>query len=402
MIEMAKVLSVIPTPRPKYQPQQSPDTSSDTILLSKIYYTLSEINNKTRTKNILFNLTTSTTMATPVKPSSKDVIANAAIAKPGYDIIQVRNVLNRNADILYVTNDGPGNLYLLSTPDRKTWSGDEILIKEGEVQAIADVYELRVRSPSAGCISRISEYKLSSSISLMKGTDGTNLQIIKVDSEGNMIAVMKGTDGTTLRTVKVDTSGQIISIMKGASGNNVNVDSNGNLVSVIKGNYSGTLETIAVDSAGFMQADVSKAEKIEIISTDKDTHFTGTINYLDHEKENITGLTVNKYMIRGVNIQSIQPLKFRLVFWGKDTFDNTDLDVDSYIDDVELDMSQDPAFRINNANQYRLNVGDLNILYEDYDVTNELHISLQNLSATAKNAGATGYVQLDIKMTPRL
>jgi len=64
--------------------------------------------------------------------------------------------------------------------------------------------------------------------------------------------------------------------------------------------------------------------------------------------------------------------------------------------------SSTSAFRIDSADQYRLNVSSLDILYEDYDQTKELHISLQNLSAVSKNAGSTGEVQLDIKMSPRL
>jgi len=152
-----------------------------------------------------------------------------------------------------------------------------------------------------------------------------------------------------------------------------------------------------------LQTVVSKAEEIEIINTDKDLHFTGQITINSHEKENITGLLGNKYLIRGVNIQSNQNLKYRLIFWSKDIFDNTDLNTDSYIDDVELDMtSSTSAFRIDSADQYRLNVSSLDISYEDYDQTKELHISLQNLSAVSKNAGSTGEVQLDIKMSPRL
>ncbi len=150
------------------------------------------------------------------------------------------------------------------------------------------------------------------------------------------------------------------------------------------------------------QTAVSKAEKIEVYSTDKDVHFTGAIVMNAEEQENLTGLLSNRYMIRGVNIQSIQPLKYRLIFWSSDQFSNVDLDLDYYIDDVELDMSASPAFRINGVNQYYLNVGGLEIIYEDFDITRELHISLQNESAIAKIAGALGTVQLDIKMSPRL
>lgn len=147
---------------------------------------------------------------------------------------------------------------------------------------------------------------------------------------------------------------------------------------------------------------VSKAEELEIINTDKDIHFTEEIIMNNQETENITGLVGNKYLIRGVNVQSDQALKYRLIFWGTDTFDNTDLDINSYLDDVELDFTSSSAFRIAGMGQYYLNVGSLEILYEDMDSTKELHISLQNLSAVSKNAGITGEVQLDIKMTPRL
>jgi len=148
--------------------------------------------------------------------------------------------------------------------------------------------------------------------------------------------------------------------------------------------------------------EISKAERIEIYSTMSTVHFTESIVINAHESESLTGLASNRYMIRAVNIQSIQPLKYLLEFYGTDSFDSTDIDTDSFIDHVELDMSAYPAFRVNNANQYKLNVGALEILYEDYDVTRELHISLHNLSPTAKIAGVSGAVQLDIKMSPRL
>lgn len=191
-------------------------------------------------------------------------------------------------------------------------------------------------------------------------------------------------------------------LIKGSKGV-IAQDDAGNLTAVMKGNYNGTLETISVDELGLMQADISKAEKISIIETDKDVNFTGAISQYDHEEVNLTGLTDNRIFVRGVNIQADQNLKFRLIFWTKDTFANTDLDEDSYIDDVILDMSDtENTFRINNAGQYYLNVSDLNILYEDKDATNELHISLQNLSAVDKAAGSSGEVQMDIKYAPRL
>ncbi len=152
----------------------------------------------------------------------------------------------------------------------------------------------------------------------------------------------------------------------------------------------------------WQQTTISKAEKIEIYSTDSTLHFTGGIVTNAMENTNLTGLLSNRYMIRGVNIQSMQPLVYNLIFWSTDGFDDVVLNTDSFIDNVELDMSTPPAFRINGANQYYLNVGDLAIIYEDFDISRELHMGLQNTSAVAKIAGAAGAVQLDIKVSPRL
>jgi len=150
------------------------------------------------------------------------------------------------------------------------------------------------------------------------------------------------------------------------------------------------------------RVEISKAERIEIYSTVSTIHFTGSIVMNAHETENLTGLASNRYMIRAVNIQSVQPLKFLLEFYGTDGFNNTNIDIDSFIDHVELDMTAYPAFRVDNANQYKLNVGALEILYEDYDITKELHMSLHNMSPTAKIASALGAVQIDLKISPRL
>lgn len=148
---------------------------------------------------------------------------------------------------------------------------------------------------------------------------------------------------------------------------------------------------------------IDKAEKISTLKTLKETHFTGAITQFNHETENIAGLTDNKIYIRGINVQSIQNLEYRLIFWTKDIFDDTDLNVDTFIGDVMIDMSDtESPFRIGSANQYYLDVSNLNILYEDEDGTNELHVSLQNLSPTDKAAGASGYIQIDVKYTPRI
>lgn len=152
-----------------------------------------------------------------------------------------------------------------------------------------------------------------------------------------------------------------------------------------------------------------KAEKVETYSTVSTVHFTGAIPFQAQQTTDVNGLPYNriignKYYIRGVNIQSVQPLIYNLIFYTSNNPYNTAgiLDTDTFIDHVELDLSQPPAYRIANANQWKLNVSDLNVVYEDTDNTLLLHLGLQNLSPVAKLAGAAGAVQLDFKCSPRL
>lgn len=232
---------------------------------------------------------------------------------------------------------------------------------------------------------------------VIRGSRGTP---VAQDADDKLITVIQGSQGNA---VAQDVNDRLIAMMYGSAGNPIAQDASDNMIAAIKGNYLGALVTVAVDSLGLMQSDVSKSERISIIETDKDTHFTGAITQFNHETENLAGLSDDRVFIRGVNIQSDQPLKFRLIFWTKDSFANVDLDLDSYIDDVILDMSDTSStFRIAGAGQYYLNLSNLNILYEDEDSSNEIHCSLQNLSSVDKNAGATGEVQIDIKYAPRL
>ncbi|GAH91767.1 unnamed protein product [marine sediment metagenome] len=52
------------------------------------------------------------------------------------------------------------------------------------------------------------------------------------------------------------------------------------------------------------------------------------------------------------------------------------------------------GYQIAGAGQWYAALTSLNIDYEDEDESNELHVSLQNLSAAAKIAGAAGEVTL--------
>lgn len=140
---------------------------------------------------------------------------------------------------------------------------------------------------------------------------------------------------------------------------------------------------------------------LEFIETDKDIHFTEEIATNNCEYE-VLDLTNNKYEINGMSIQSKQNLNYKILFFGSNNLNNENLNIEKYIGSVDLDLTQEPSFRINNENQYRLNSEDLRLQYNDFSMSNKLYVSLMNLSNESKQSGTTGKVKLIIKMTPRL
>ena len=142
-----------------------------------------------------------------------------------------------------------------------------------------------------------------------------------------------------------------------------------------------------------------------IIVTDKDTHFTGALAQYEAETENIAGLVKNKIRVRSVTILSDQQLSYRLHFYSKDTFDDADLDKDTYLGSVDLDLESE-GVQYKNTGKWILTVFPLAhfsqtlIEYIDEDETKELHLSLENLSTTSKSAGTAGEVVIKIIYEP--
>lgn len=129
------------------------------------------------------------------------------------------------------------------------------------------------------------------------------------------------------------------------------------------------------------------------LETDKDTHFTGAIAQNAKEDENLTGLQGDKIVITDVMIESEQNLGYRVLFWRLNSFEDADLDIDAFIGFVDLDIVNS-GFRIGAANQYYLNVTDVNLHYEDEDASTELHVSLQPYTGAKLAAGAGGDVKI--------
>jgi len=123
------------------------------------------------------------------------------------------------------------------------------------------------------------------------------------------------------------------------------------------------------------------------IRSDKDSHFTTAIAQDADEQENLTGLPSNKVLIENIMLQMLEPLDGEIWFYLTDTFDDTDLDIDSFKFCVEFIVEE--LKRRNNTGQYYLEVPGINKEYEDLDGTKELHVALVVRNGDGKTAGAT-------------
>lgn len=130
---------------------------------------------------------------------------------------------------------------------------------------------------------------------------------------------------------------------------------------------------------------VTTAQRFYLLETDKDSHFTGALAQYAKEDENLAGLMNDDIRITGISIQSDQQLHFKVVFFYKDSFEDTDLDTDEFCGEVDLDIPT-YGFQIGGKNQYYMDVRNLHVDYIDQDATKELHVALLNMSATAKSA----------------
>ena len=140
----------------------------------------------------------------------------------------------------------------------------------------------------------------------------------------------------------------------------------------------------------------------EVITTDKDVHFTGALAQYAVEAETLVAGTYgvsagfDALEITKIKCQSDQQLIWRLHFSTSSLFDDTDLDVDDLDDYCEFDMVADGELYAN-ANQYRLTkIIEPTYLYKSV-LEGSFYLVLENLSSTAKIAGATGEIIFEIE-----
>ena len=159
-------------------------------------------------------------------------------------------------------------------------------------------------------------------------------------------------------------------------------------------------------AGGLGIVDIKKSEEIEILSSDKDEHFTEAIALNAIEYEDIDGLIASKINIRGIYLQAKEPMLYTLWLWKDSGHANTDLNLDSNKDMINLDVGTSGK-RIAVAGQYYLPLTGLTVSYEDTESpsaagTYSLHCGLMVSSGAGKSAGVPGEVQIDISYSPRL
>lgn len=106
------------------------------------------------------------TTAGPTDPNDFD--------SPLYNTERIFEELERYSDIIFVCNNGTDTLFIIVSHGGRTNFSQETPIFPGEVKTYYNVYEIRIRSPTAGLPYRITEYDLASvfnstSIPVQKG-----------------------------------------------------------------------------------------------------------------------------------------------------------------------------------------------------------------------------------------
>jgi len=167
--------------------------------------------------------------------------------------------------------------------------------------------------------------------------------------------------------------------------------------------YACTNPKHAYEMAGETTISIGREERDQVKSL-IGTHFTGALSQYGAEEESLTGLDSNEITITSISAYAEQNLDLRVWLYETDGFQETtaaDMDDDEFIESVHLDIPTD-GHRYKNANGYYVSSTDLNIDYEDLDKSNELHIAVEVVGATAKLAsGSGGNVWVKCSYIPR-
>ncbi len=102
-----------------------------------------------------------------------NTITTASLTDPNdpdnssYNVEQIFVSLERNAEVIYVSNDNPiggAILYVISSHSGRQGFSRERPIYPQQSKEFYNIYEIRLRSPSVGSPYRVTEYNITSNI----------------------------------------------------------------------------------------------------------------------------------------------------------------------------------------------------------------------------------------------
>ncbi len=147
-------------------------------------------------------------------------------------------------------------------------------------------------------------------------------------------------------------------------------------------------------------------QNIDYIASDKDSHFTGSLAQNAMEVESLLfpsrwrDIDISECVIEGISIQADQNLEFDVIVFSKASADDTDIDLDAFIDFFNFPVTGGKQIAGAGQFYYASPANNVAVPYLDKDNTGKLHVGLVNRSASAKNAGATGEVKITFFLRP--
>lgn len=142
------------------------------------------------------------------------------------------------------------------------------------------------------------------------------------------------------------------------------------------------------------------SNRIQVIRSDKDTHFTGALAQNAREDESIAlpaQWRTTECVVEGIAVISDQNLEWDVYLFSSSAFSNSNMDLDMFADCTNFPSTS--GKQIAGAGSYYYpSPSGIQLPYKSAD--SSIHIALVNRSATGKNAGATGEVVVLVYVRP--
>jgi len=139
-----------------------------------------------------------------------------------------------------------------------------------------------------------------------------------------------------------------------------------------------------------------RTKGIFAIRSDKDTHFTGAVAVGITENESLAGLESDKITILRVLVTSVENLAFTIAFFGANTFQDTDIDLDAYTGEVQFVAADGVRMNAAGFPQYYYDSGALEMPYIDALNSGTLNVAYVCRDAAGKQAGVLGSVVVTV------